>query len=227
MSVPYVVERIFEINRRVTVVILKGHYAGRYSTRIEDIGERLLLAAPTHRGAVIRLSEGEPVRVEILAEDAVYAFDTYVDSMALEPIPVIGVSKPENLARIQRREFVRVDLNLPVKYRPLTLIRQKPLEYQSADIVNLSGGGASIVTWHPLQDKGVKSGSELQLELELPDGNKVEVKAVIVRISDTKTEKGIRHKIAVMFTEIDERQQDVIVRYVLECQYEMRRKGLL
>ena len=180
MNATYV-ERIFSVNRRVTVVILEGHYAGRYSTRIEDIGEKLLLAAPTHRGAIIRLSRGEPIRIEVLAEDGVYAFNTYVDFMSLEPVPAIGVSKPESLARIQRREFVRVDLNLPVKYRPLRPASQEPPEYEEAHIVNLSGGGARILSYHPLDDKDMNIGSELQLELELPNGNKVEATAAVVQ----------------------------------------------
>ena len=100
MSVTYV-ERILDINRRATIVILEGYYSGRYPSRIEDIGQSLLLAAPTHKGAVIRLDVGEPICVEVLAEDGVYAFDTHIDAIILEPIPVICVGKPENFSRIQ------------------------------------------------------------------------------------------------------------------------------
>gem|GEM_PF-1011541 len=221
------IERILDINRRVTIVILEGHYSGRYPSRIEDIGEALLLAAPTHKGAVIRLNAGEPICVEVLAEDGVYAFDTHIDSVTLEPIPVICVGKPENFSRIQRRGFVRVDVNLPAKYMPLMRAGQAPSEYQKAHIVNLSGGGARIVTWHSPEDEDLDVGSRLQLEFELPDGNRIETKASIIRISGERTEKGVNYKIAVEFTEIDQRKQDAVAKYVLECQYEMRRKGLL
>jgi len=226
VSVTYV-ERILDINRRATIVILEGYYSGRYPSRIEDIGQSLLLAAPTHKGAVIRLDVGEPICVEVLAEDGVYAFDTHIDAIILEPIPVICVGKPENFSRIQRREFVRVDVNLPVEYMPLKPARQAHPEYQKAHIVNLSGGGARIATWYPPEDDDLDVGSWLQLEFELPGGSKIEAKAVIIRISDERTDKGVYHRMAVEFTEIDERKQDAIARHVLECQYEMRRKGLL
>ncbi len=51
-------------------------------------------------------------------DGGVYAFDTYIDSIILEPIPVIGVVKPESFSRIQRREFVRVDVMLSVNTGP-------------------------------------------------------------------------------------------------------------
>jgi len=55
------------------------------------------LAAPTHKGVIVRLDAGTPICVEVVAEDGVYAFDTYIDSIILEPIPVIGVVKPGEL----------------------------------------------------------------------------------------------------------------------------------
>lgn len=226
MSVTYV-ERIFNINRRVAVVILQGPYAGRYPSRIEDIGDELLLAAPIHKGAIIRLSVGALIRVEISAEDGIYAFDTRVDSVVSEPVPFIQVKKPESSVRLQRREFVRVDLNLPVKYRPLRLAYQGPAEYKKAHIVNLSGGGAKIATWHPLENQEMTAEVRLELEFEVPDEGKVEAKAIVVRTFDEETERGVCRTAAVEFTEIDAKQQDAIVRYVLRYQYELRRKGLL
>lgn len=232
VNVTYV-ERILDVNRKVTIVILEGHYRGRYPSRIEDMGQVLLLAAPTRKGAVVRLNVGEPIRVEILAKGGVYAFDAYVDSITLEPIPIIGVGAPENFSRIQRREFVRVAVNLPVKYRPLKPASEDPSGYKSAHIVNLSGGGARIAIWHVPkdgdldEDKNLDVGSRLQLEFELPCGSKIKAEAVIIRIAGKRTEKGMCHNIAVEFTEIDQKEQDDIARHVLECQYEMRRKGLL
>lgn len=221
------VDGVLDVNRRVTIVVLEGHYSGRYPSRVEDMGQPLLLAAPTHKGVIVRLDAGTPICVEVVAEDGVYAFDTYIDSIILEPIPVIGVVKPESFSRIQRREFVRVDVMLSVKYRPLKPALQESSKYQEAHIVNLSGGGARIVTWYPPEDEDLDMGSWLELEFELPGGNEIEAKAVIIRISDETTEKGVFYKLAVEFAEIDQRKQDAIARHVLECQYEMRRKGLL
>lgn len=227
MSATYV-DHILDINKKVTIVISEGRNSGRYLSRVEDLGQTLLLlAAPAHKGAVIRLDVGEPICVEILAEDGIYAFDTHVDSVVLEPIPVIGVAKPEAFSRIQRREFVRVAVNIPVEYKPLEPTHLAPPEYQDAYIVNLSGGGARIVTWYPPEDKDIDAGAKLKLKFELPGGNRIETKAMIIRIIDERTEKGVCYKLAVEFTEIDQRKQDAIARHVLECQYEMRRKGLL
>ena len=43
-------QHIFDVNRRVVIVIPEGPYSGRYPSRIEGTGKMLVLAAPTHKG---------------------------------------------------------------------------------------------------------------------------------------------------------------------------------
>ncbi|MEW5866128.1 MAG: flagellar brake domain-containing protein, partial [Bacillota bacterium] len=53
-------EDILVVNRNITLVVPEGRNAGRYPSRIEDVGaDAVVVAAPTRKGAVLRLSEGD------------------------------------------------------------------------------------------------------------------------------------------------------------------------
>ncbi len=176
---------------------------------------------------IIRLDIGDPIRMEIVAEDGKYTFDTHIELVELEPIPVIHVKKPEKLFRVQRREFVRVKINIPLECEPLEPNCREATECIHGHIVNLSGGGVRIITWCSPVTYNFDIGSELELKFKLPDGTEIQAKAVIIHLSRKETEKGECFGVSVKFTEIDHKKQDDIIKYVLECQYEMRRKGLL
>jgi len=40
------VDGVLDVNRRVTIVVLEGHYSGRYPSRVEDMGATFTLGGP-------------------------------------------------------------------------------------------------------------------------------------------------------------------------------------
>jgi len=214
------------VNRRAVIVVPEGHSAGRYASRIEDIeNDGVLLAAPTHKGAMLRLSEGQRIEVQIAWHDAVYCLSVRVEAMITDPIPLIRVAKPGRAERVQRREFVRVDVNLPVRYACLDEAPGEPAAYCGGSATSLSGGGLLLLTWH--MPRSLRPGSRVKLQLELSRDTRVSAKGLVVRISTEETDRGQYYKLAIAFDEIDEKQRDMIVKHVLQRQFAMRRKGLL
>ncbi|MGE5573684.1 MAG: flagellar brake protein [Bacteroidota bacterium] len=220
------VEDVLRVNQKITLVVLGGRNAGSYPSRVEDIGfDAVVVAAPTRKGVVLRLSEGDEVRVETVQEDAVYKFKTIVEMVIVHPFPMLQLAKPDEIVRDQRRRFARVNVSLPARYRCLDHRARERVVPHKATATNVSGGGALIVTWQSRPD--LKVGSEVDVELELPDG-KVHAKGVVVRVSTGETDEAGRvQQIAVEFKDIDERQRDTLARYVLQRQLELRRRGLL
>lgn len=220
-----VFEDIFAVNRRITLVVLEGHNTGSYPSRIEDVGlSAVVVAAPTRKGAVLRLSEGDKVRVQMPQRDAVYSFDAAVEAVIVYPFPMLQLTKPAEITREQRRRYARVDASLPARYGSRDHREGARLVPYKGTTMNVSGGGALIVTWQCSKDLDV--GSQVDVELELPDC-KISAKGVVVRISTECGQAGESQRIAIEFKEIDERQRDMLVRYVLQRQSELRRKGLL
>jgi len=219
------VEDVLAVNQKVTLVVLEGRNAGSYPSRVEDIGfDAVVVAAPTHKGAVLRLAEGDAVRVQAVQRDAVYCFDTVVEMTIIHPFPMLQLARPAEIVREQRRRYARADVSLPARYRCLDHKSGRRLAPYKGTATNVSGGGALILTLHSRSD--LKVGSQVDIELELPDG-KVSAKGVVVRASTEQAEMGKVQKIAVEFKDIDEKQRDVLAKYVLQRQFELRRKGLL
>ncbi|MCR4402744.1 MAG: flagellar brake domain-containing protein [Firmicutes bacterium] len=219
------VEDVLKVNQRVTLVVPDGRNAGSYPSRVEDIGlDAIVVAAPTHKGVVLKLEEGEAVRIQAVREDGVYKADTVVEAVITYPFPMIQLAKPSEVVREQRRKYARADVSLPARYRCLGPMDNGRLAPHKGTVTNVSGGGALIVTWQSRPD--LRIGSEVDVELELPCG-KIAVRGVVVRMSTGQTEAGMVQEMAVEFREIDERQRDALARYVLQRQLELRRKGLL
>lgn len=219
------VEDVLRVNQKITLVVPEGGNAGSYPSRVEDIGlDAVVVAAPTHKGAVLRLVQGDAVRIQVIRQDGVYKLDTVVEAVIMYPFPMLQLARPVEIVRDQRRRYVRVDVSLPARYRCLDRRGRKRLVPHKGTVTNVSGGGALIVTWQSRPDLEV--GSEVDVELELPCG-KVSAKGVVVRMSVERTEAGRVQQVAVEFKDIDERQRDMLARYVLQRQLELRRKGLL
>ncbi|NLG79648.1 MAG: hypothetical protein GX492_07490 [Firmicutes bacterium] len=219
------VEDVLRVNQKITLVVPEGRNAGSYPSRVEDIGlDAVVVAAPTHKGAVLRLAEGDAVRIQVVRQDGVYKLDTVVEAMIMYPFPMLQLARPVEIVRDQRRRYARVDVSLPARYRCLDRSGKRRLVPHKGTVTNVSGGGALIVTWQ--SRPALEVGSEVDVELELPCG-KVSAKGVVVRMSVERTETGRVQQIAVEFKDIDEKQRDMLARYVLQRQLELRRKGLL
>ncbi len=216
---------MLSINEKITVVVLEGDKAGAYPSRIEDVGsDAIVVAAPTNEGAVLELAEGDRVQVGVLQKDALYTFSSSVEAVIRRPFPMLQLALPARIERHQRRRYARVDSALPVRYRRADTASGPRMVPYRAMATNVSGGGALIATRdvHP----GVDPGSLVEVELELPEG-RVYAAGQVVRVLTEAEGQEVRFKVAVEFTEIDERDRDALVRYVLKRQFELRRKGLL
>ena len=96
------------------------------------------------------LSKGDIIEVLYYEEENLYKFKSSVIGRKFENIPILLISKPKEIKKIQRRKYVRVPLIRNVKYKN---IKNQPRinpstidesEYTKAILVDLSGGGMRI-----------------------------------------------------------------------------------
>lgn len=218
-------EDVLVVNQKITLVVLEGDNAGSYPSRIEDVGsDAVVVAAPTNEGSVLELSEGDQLQIQVFRMDAMYSFGSVVEAVIMYPFPMLQLALPAEIERHQRRRYARVDAALPARYRRTGKGADSRLVPYRGTATNVSGGGVLIVTRH--FGPGVEEGSHVEVELELPEG-KVYAAGIVVRASAKGKENEVYLKIAVEFTDIDERERDMLVKYVLQRQLELRRKGLL
>ncbi len=241
-------ENILSINDNVYLEVLEGPLANRsFITRVEDITkDSVVIGAPydTEKRFYIYLRGGTKVRVSFPKKDAVYQFTSIVQDSRSGRLPLIVLSKPKELLRFQRREFVRLDDVIPVTYKvaisedmnvKYKLIEKKDipdidLEELEGDFLNgftknISGNGMLLI----VKKDVAKIGNLLEISFRLPGKSKVfKVIGEIVRFAnEVKVEYPDEVGVGVKFIKINERDRTEIVRYIFDKQREMIKKGLV
>ena len=96
----------------------------------------------------------------------VYMFNSKVLARTVENIPMYKLSMPENVSRIQRRDYVRIPIIIPVRYAEITPEIKSLMEdqkawaanadkipWEKATIFDISGGGINLGADRPLEQE--------------------------------------------------------------------------
>lgn len=202
----------------VELISLEGEYVGNYRTRIEEVGERLLsVGAPFEHGELVPLREGTKVKLSFWDESAVYSFEGKIMQRIAVPVPIFVLELPDTVAKVQRRNYVRIPAIFPIKFQMVT--REGLSNPYEATMVDLSGGGMQFTTKERVENKSL-----LYVQISLPNG---EIQTP-VRVARSQKIEGVDlYSISTEFHEISERARDKIIRCIFDLQREMRKKGLI
>jgi len=190
-----------EVNDRLTVRLLDSGV--RLASRVEDVvPDGLAIAAPTSRGAAVRLEPGLEVVLEWQTAWGPARVLATIGGPADLRVPALLVFPKGETAVDQRREFARVHIVLDVALRDA---EGRTFRGVARDI---SGGGLRARIAEPLA-----LGDIVDLELHIPEGN-VSVTAQVVRVEG-------EHEYGFDFVDLERNVREAIVRYVFE---QMRRE---
>lgn len=194
----------------------------RYPSRIEDIGtEYMSLAAPIHNSILLTIRPGQPIQVTLRVKQFNYMFETRVVSRRANPIPLLIVEKPSKIISVQqKREYVRLPINLPVKYQLLDTKATNPI--MQGQTIDISAGGLLFIAADELQQSDI-----LELEITLTDQEIIRCTAKVIRVSIEEVDRLKRFKLAVGYEDITEAQRDQIFKFIFDKQREWIRKGLI
>jgi len=213
-----------KINKIIEIEVGHGtDYSGTYRTRVEDIKKNsLVIGMPINQGNYVPLRPGSEVIIWHWANSASYAYYCRVKERTLEPLPLVFLEWPPfEIKKVQRRDFVRVPVNLYLEYK---LEHGPELEtevFHKVSIRDLSGGGTQFIA----KNKLIK-GDTLKIKLFLPNDTincKAKVMWVYTEIKDNKE----RLLTGIKFVDIPEKVRDKIIKYVFERQRELIQKGVL
>jgi hypothetical protein len=123
-----------------------------------------------------------------------------------------------DLRRNQLRQYVRMEVSLPVKVRLVkTLAAESSMvqigEVLESKMVDLSGGGLSF-----LGEKSLRPGDLVSLHFSLPHGMFGGCGAKVVRISLQEGKSITYYRHHVQFTNLETSKREQIVRYIFEKQ---------
>lgn len=122
--------------------------------------------------------------------------------------------------KLQKREFVRQELVLPVKYRKYTGTAVFEDLFSVGRTLNISSGGMMLLVGTPL-----KTGDKLDVEMELTDQVRVYLVGKVLGGSDSESD-GVQQRIEkIEFLNMDDDTEDIIMKYIFESQRRNLRKG--
>jgi Predicted glycosyltransferase len=202
----------------IELKISEGDYQGNYYTKVDEIREQVLyIGAPYYQGEILPLRVGTVLEVCFNDEISAYSFDTAIKQRIALPTPVLVLDFPDEIRKIQRRNFVRVKTFFPITYQIVT--KEGLSNPQKGNLLDLSGGGMRFETLAKLDDNAL-----LVIQLTLPS-NELNTFVRVLRVQKNEDTKS--YSISSKFHEISEHDRDLIIRYVFELQRTMRKKGLI
>lgn len=200
-----------------------------YVTEVISITKKeIVLIAPMKQKEVVVLEPGTEIIVHFTRDDQIGTFNSAVllEEISGHP-PVLVLAQPANVVweekqetDAQRRQFVRLDVSLPIEFRlPSGISRQ-------AVTNDISGSGLSMVTVLSLD---INSMVRLKLEVQ---NKKIDTEAKVIRCEPMKLhpaakDKFTKYEVALNFVNMPAPDQDSIIRYIFDRQRELRQRGLM
>jgi len=215
-----------KINSRIEIIDFDGGI--NYKSNIQDMTEvGMSITIPVKEGKYLPLNTGEKVSIIYYGDKEVYQFEAEVLGRAIDVIPVINISKPQNPRVVQRRNYVRVLMLKNIKFMSIdkelaeketskiTKVIDKS-QFKKAILLDLSGGGMRIKTEEKLQ-----LSEFIMIAIELIE-EEIMIKSRVVRCDlqpDNTNAYGLK------FLELGEKDRDKIIKYIFQVMREQRKKG--
>lgn len=232
---------------KIELVVGENLDSGKYNARVEDITPHaILISEPEFVSGTIRLREGISATVYITRDDATYKFATTIRHTRRDHFPVVSLSIPKEIHRVQRRQFVRIECNERVSVMriddPLPAVGNAVRPWRDTVAINMSGGGICLHTSEPWH-------SGERIVLRIPFLRSIDVSDTLPAICCRSFEIHGRYYVGAEFIrrndlyrhfsdselkllpddcdKFDHHNQNRLVNFVFHQQIELRKKGLI
>ena len=233
---------------KIEINVGDGSGAGRYVSRVEDFApEGFIISTPEFVSGDQLLRNGCACTVIITRKDAIYQFSSRITYRENRRGRVYSLTPPVRARRVQRRQFVRIELSRPLMYAVLPAgpgadPSVESLTWHESKTINISGGGILM----PVHDE-MTAGDRLLLRIRFfaDVGLPLAVIAICRRTEPGEKSKraGIeflradhlpKHlssqqiaRLPESVTFFDQTAQNKLVNYIFQEQVKLRQKGLL
>ncbi|WP_223703487.1 flagellar brake protein [Sutcliffiella deserti] len=195
----------------------------KYRCKIQEIKENdLYVDYPIHikNGKTTYILNGTQVKVSFVTEEGIaYCFDSEVLGRVMQSIPMIQFSYPghNNLIKIQRREYVRVESSVDVAVHPISV------DFPSFTTLthDISAGGSSInLPPNRTVPENETISTSFVIHLNSGEIHYLKLKSKVIRVVNVQNG---RKRASLQFEQIKEFERQVIIKYCFEQQLLLRK----
>lgn len=206
---------IIGVNSRIDVIM--GNEKAYKALIIDAEDDYIKINLPVYDDEYLMLYRGDKIEINSYTENGqCYNFYCNVISKGKEGnILYYKLTTPYNMTKIQRRDYVRVQVLKDVEYKNLSEVKEKAelLEFKKCVMIDLSGGGVKIKT-----NERLKKGDHVILRIQF-ENNKMEIQGEVVRVESTPDKERL---CGIMFTNISQVETDRIMKELFEIMRKQR-----
>lgn len=215
---------VFKIGKRIEIVRDGAKETEYFPSQILDIidDEIFIISGPIHRNNIVLLHRGENIEIAYLAKNrGMYIFTGLILERDYDPIYKVRIRKTSEVKRYQKREYYRFETSIPViKSLVIEGPEGQKLVKEKCRTRNISGGGLNLLSNYEHQ-----VGDQVFCNFDIREEG-LELKAEIVRINKVDA-FDYDYTLGLAFSEISERDRDIIIKFIFEEERIMREKGLI
>ncbi len=197
----------------------------KYKCRLVETGEKeLYIDYPIHleTNKTVFLLNGTQLKVNfVTSEGSVYMFQSEIVGRKKEQVPMLILHLPskEQMIKIQRRQFVRVDTNVDTAVHPL---HNDFLPFTTVT-TDISAGGAAIIAPKTIIFHEGNS-LEVYLVLHLQNGEYYypRLKGKVIKVYGYNE---TNNKVSLQFHEMNSTDRQIILRFCYDVQLSLKKKG--
>ncbi len=222
-----VVKGVVNIGEKIEVVVQERLNADEKAcfSMLQDVpqDDELWITMPMLKGEPVVLSIGQRVRINFFRERGKFYFDAEViDRERTDTVHLIRLKQVSPIHRLQRRNFYRLKINLPVGFQVIKEgSDQGEVNYLKAYTADISGGGMRLLT-----DEKLEPGQQLKCRIPLGEKDFLELKGLVVRVVPC-VERNYKFEVGVKFVDILEVEQDRLIGFIFQQQRRLKAKGLI
>lgn len=213
-----------QIRDRAELRVQAGESTAVVAVRVQDITpEGIIIDRPVIDQRLMPASRGKEIEIQFQRQDATYRFITHIirDGM-MDKLPILVLVAPKGYDRIQRREYFRLDIDIPLRFREILFDKTELLgPPRKGMIINLSAGGLKF--WTDLSgEPELQVGDNLLLAFTLTNTFSVSgVEGRVLAIAEDSRMAG-RFVIATRFGNITPSIQEAIIVHNIRYQQRYR-----
>jgi len=212
------IKKLFALNQKLNVRRNEPEETVYYASYVKDLDEDyVFIEKPRKGGLSAVLLPNEEIELAIICDDGILSGYSTVVSVSREQISGIWVTYPDFLQKIQRREFIREAISIPVK---LSQIREDGSEQEiEAESANLSGSGIAILTRVKLTEHG-----KFKIKFEFKD---ILIETMVKYVHTQYDLVKKKYLTGLQFMDIDRNTSAKIHKGIIDYQIELRKKDLI
>lgn len=186
--------------------------------------DKILIDPPVFNGKNYNISTGQPIKIIVSTNGGAYIGDSSIVGKQLTGIVGLWISYPVNYGHVQRREYLRVPLNIETNLK-IYINKEKTEKIEEKILMrDISGKGFSYVSEKPLNNY-----YEIECSFSL---NKNEKEAMNLKCEHIYSKQAFIEKKPVYinsfaFIDIEPHDVDKIVKTCFKFQIDMKKKGLI